>query len=210
MAPQHGVLSSACITAGPPSWPSAPSSSPVTGAEALYADMGHFGAQPIRWAWLFFVLPCLMLNYFGQGALVISNRLAVENPFFLLGPEWLRLPLVLLATMATVIASQALISGAYSIARQCMQLGFLPRLTVRHTSTMEEGQIYIPQVNTALMIGVLVLVLTFRSSDGAGLGLWHRRHRHLPVHLLPGHHRLPPPIWLAPLGRLSPSGAASS
>ena len=136
----------------------------VTGAEALYADMGHFGASPIRFAWLFFVLPCLVLNYFGQGALVISNRLAVANPFFLLGPDWLRLPMVALATMATVIASQALISGGYSVARQCMQLGFLPRLTVRHTSTREEGQIYLPQVNNALMVGVLILVLTFRSS----------------------------------------------
>ncbi len=137
----------------------------VTGAEALYADMGHFGASPIRFAWLFFVLPCLLLNYFGQGALVISNRLAVENPFFLLGPNWLRLPMVALAAMASVIASQALISGGYSIARQCMQLGFLPRLTVRHTSQTEEGQIYLPQVNNALLVGVLVLVLVFRSSD---------------------------------------------
>jgi KUP system potassium uptake protein len=136
----------------------------VTGAEALYADMGHFGAQPIRLAWLFFVLPCLVLNYFGQGALVMSDRSAAANPFFLLGPHWLRLPLVVLATAATVIASQALISGGYSIARQCMQLGFLPRLTVRHTSGTEEGQIFVPQVNTALMVGVLVLVLVFRSS----------------------------------------------
>jgi KUP system potassium uptake protein len=137
----------------------------VTGAEALYADMGHFGARPIRLAWLFFVLPCLVLNYFGQGALVIAHRAAALNPFFLLGPAWLRLPLVVLATAATVIASQALISGAYSVARQCMQLGFLPRLTVRHTSQTEEGQIFVPQVNTALMVGVLVLVLVFRSSD---------------------------------------------
>ena len=137
----------------------------VTGAEALYADMGHFGARPIQFAWLFFVLPCLLLNYFGQGALVISNRLAVENPFFLLCPEWLRLPMVVLAAMASVIASQALISGGYSIARQCMQLGFLPRLTVRHTSQTEEGQIFVPQVNSALLVGVLLLVLVFRSSD---------------------------------------------
>ena len=137
----------------------------VTGAEALYADMGHFGARPIQFAWLFFVLPCLLLNYFGQGALVISNRLAAENPFFLAGPIWLRLPLVALAAMASVIASQALISGGYSIARQCMQLGFLPRLTVTHTSTTEEGQIFVPQVNSALLIGVLILVLAFRSSD---------------------------------------------
>ncbi len=137
----------------------------VTGAEALYADMGHFGARPIQFAWLFFVLPCLLLNYFGQGALVISNRLAAENPFFLSGPIWLRLPMVALATMASIIASQALISGGYSIARQCMQLGFLPRLTVTHTSTTEEGQIFVPQVNSALLVGVLILVLAFRSSD---------------------------------------------
>ena len=120
----------------------------VTGAEALYADMGHFGAHPIRLTWTFFVLPCLVLNYFGQGALLISHPEAVDNPFFLLAPASLRLPLVVLATFATVIASQAVISGAYSIARQCMQLGLLPRMTVRHTSTIEEGQIYVPQVNT--------------------------------------------------------------
>ena len=164
MLPQHGIIF--CVRHG---WLAFLALGAVvlsvTGAEALYADMGHFGASPIRFAWLIFVLPCLVLNYFGQGALVISNRMAAENPFFLLGPEWLRLPLVGLATLATVIASQALISGAYSIARQCMQMGFLPRLTVRHTSTTEEGQIFVPQVNTALMVGVLVLVLVFRSSD---------------------------------------------
>jgi KUP system potassium uptake protein len=137
----------------------------VTGAEALYADMGHFGARPIRITWLFFVLPCLIMNYFGQGALMIRDPAAIQNPFFLLGPEWLRLPMVLLATVATVIASQAVISGAFSMSRQCMQLGFLPRLTVRHTSTMEEGQIYVPQVNIALAIGVVVLVLAFKTSD---------------------------------------------
>ena len=137
----------------------------VTGAEALYADMGHFGARPIRLTWLFFVLPSLVLNYFGQGALVLHDPKAIVNPFFLLGPEWLRLPMVILATMATVIASQALISGAYSVARQCTQLGFLPRMVVRHTSSHEEGQIYLPQVNAALAIGVLVLVFAFKSSD---------------------------------------------
>jgi KUP system potassium uptake protein len=137
----------------------------VTGAEALYADMGHFGALPIRYVWLFFVLPSLVLNYFGQGALVLADPKATENPFFLLGPHWLRLPMVILATLATVIASQALISGAYSVARQCVQLGFLPRMTVRHTSATEEGQIYVPQVNGALLVGVLVLVLAFKSSD---------------------------------------------
>ena len=137
----------------------------VTGAEALYADMGHFGAKPIRYAWTGFVLPCLVLNYFGQGALVLHDPGAVENPFFLLGPAWTRFPMVALATMATVIASQAVISGAYSMTRQCMQLGFLPRMTVRHTSTTEEGQIYVPQVNSALLVGVVILVLAFKTSD---------------------------------------------
>ena len=137
----------------------------VTGAEALYADMGHFGAHPIRLTWTFFVLPCLVLNYFGQGALTISDPAAVQNPFFLMAPEPIRVPLVVLATVATVIASQAVISGAYSISRQCMQLGFLPRMTVRHTSITEEGQIYVPQVNTMLAIGVLILVLAFKTSD---------------------------------------------
>ena len=137
----------------------------VTGAEALYADMGHFGAHPIRLAWMFFVLPSLVLNYFGQGALMLSDPAAMRNPFFLLGPNWLRLPMVILATVATVIASQAVISGAYSITRQCMQLGFLPRMTVRHTSITEEGQIYVPQINTMLAIGVLILVFAFKTSD---------------------------------------------
>jgi KUP system potassium uptake protein len=136
----------------------------VTGAEALYTNMGHFGPRPIRLNWLYFVLPCLVLNYFGQGALVLADPQATENPFFLMGPEWLRLPLVLLATLATTIASQALISGAYSITRQCMQLGILPRMTVLHTSQAEEGQIYLPQVNAALLMGVLILVFAFRSS----------------------------------------------
>lgn len=136
----------------------------VTGAEALYADMGHFGARPIRVAWLFFVLPCLLLNYFGQGALVIADPHAAENPFYLLVPEKFRLAMVPLATLATVAASQAMISGAFSIARQCIQLGFLPRMTVRHTSHAEQGQIYVPQINSALMVGVLLLVFSFRSS----------------------------------------------
>jgi KUP system potassium uptake protein len=164
MLPQHGVVF--CLHHG---WMAFIALGAVvlsvTGAEALYADMGHFGARPIRYAWLFFVLPSLVLNYFGQGALVMADRAAAQNPFFLLGPHWLRLPMVMLATMASVIASQALISGGYSIARQCMQMGFLPRLTVRHTSQTEEGQIFVPQVNTALMVGVLMLVLVFRSSD---------------------------------------------
>jgi KUP system potassium uptake protein len=137
----------------------------VTGGEALYADMGHFGAKPIRFAWLFIVLPALVLNYFGQGALLLANPAAIENPFFLLAPEALRLPLVLLATAATIIASQAMISGAFSVARQCVQLGLLPRLVVRHTSATEEGQIYMPQINFMLLIGVIILVLEFRESD---------------------------------------------
>ncbi|MCG7363042.1 potassium transporter Kup [Roseomonas sp. ACRSG] len=137
----------------------------VTGAEALYADMGHFGARPIRFGWLWFVLPSLTLNYLGQGALLLSDPLALENPFYLLAPEWLRLPLVVLATLATIIASQAMISGAFSIARQCVQMGFLPRLIVRHTSETEEGQIYMPQINYALLIGVVILVLSFHNSD---------------------------------------------
>jgi KUP system potassium uptake protein len=137
----------------------------VTGAEALYADMGHFGAKPIRMSWTFFVLPSLVLCYFGQGALLLRDPAAAENPFFLMAPEWSRLALVILATAATVIASQSVISGAYSATRQCMQLGFLPRLTVLHTSNIEEGQIYVPQVNSALMVGVLALVVVFKTSD---------------------------------------------
>ncbi|MEO9189279.1 MAG: potassium transporter Kup [Acetobacteraceae bacterium] len=137
----------------------------VTGAEALYADMGHFGARPIRISWTFFVLPALVLNYFGQGALILSDPGAASNPFFLAGPHWMRLPLVVLATAATVIASQSVISGAYSMTRQCLQLGFLPRMTVRHTSSTELGQIYVPQVNLFLAVGVLALVFAFRSSN---------------------------------------------
>jgi KUP system potassium uptake protein len=137
----------------------------VTGAEALYADMGHFGRKPIQVAWISFVLPALALNYFGQGALILSTPDAIENPFFLLAPDWFRLPLVVLATAATIIASQAMISGAFSIARQCVQLGFLPRLEVVHTSETEQGQIYMPQVNMMLLIGVVILVLEFKNSD---------------------------------------------
>ncbi len=136
----------------------------VTGAEALYADMGHFGPRPIRLMWSFFVLPSLTLNYFGQGALVLTTPAAAANPFYLLAPKFLQLPLVVLATAATVIASQSVISGAYSMGRQCVQLGLLPRLTVTHTSAEEEGQIYVPQINILLALGVLLLVFAFRSS----------------------------------------------
>jgi len=137
----------------------------VTGAEALYADLGHFGREPIRVAWLIIVLPALTLNYLGQGALVLADPKSVENPFFLLYPNWALLPMVVLATVATVIASQAVISGAYSLTRQAIQLGLLPRLEIRHTSEALFGQIYMPRVNTLLLIGVLLLVGLFRSSS---------------------------------------------
>ena len=138
----------------------------VTGAEALYADLGHFGRSPIQTAWLALVFPSLALNYLGQASLVLSDPAAIENPFFLLFPEWCLLPMVGLATAATVIASQAVITGAYSLARQAVQLGLLPRLEVRHTSAEHEGQIYMPLVNTMLLFGVLLLVGMFRSSSG--------------------------------------------
>jgi KUP system potassium uptake protein len=137
----------------------------VTGAEALYADLGHFGRGPIRFAWLVIVLPALTINYLGQGALVLANPKSVENPFFLLYPDWALLPTVLLATAATVIASQAVITGAYSLTRQAIQLGLLPRLEIRHTSEALFGQIYMPRVNTFLFIGVVLLVALFRSSS---------------------------------------------
>ena len=138
----------------------------VTGAEALYADMGHFGRKPIQVTWLALVFPCLIANYLGQGALVISDPAAVDNPFFRLAPAWFQLPLVALATAATVIASQAVISGAFSMTQQAVQLGLLPRLTLRPTSEAHVGQIYAPQINWILMIGVAALVLGFRSSTG--------------------------------------------
>ena len=137
----------------------------VTGAEALYADMSHFGRRPIRISWMFFVLPCLLLNYYGQGALVISHPNTADNPFYKLAPHVLQVPLIVLATLATVIASQAAITGAFSVSRMCVQLGLLPRMEVRHTNESEQGQIYVPQINTILAIGVLLLVLTFRSSE---------------------------------------------
>lgn len=137
----------------------------VTGAEALYADMGHFGRKAISIAWLYAAMPCLMLNYLGQGALLLDQPAAAENPFFLLAPEWARLPLVILATVATIIASQAVISGAFSVTRQAVQLGFLPRLRILHTSASAAGQIYVPAVNWALLILVIILVLGFGSSS---------------------------------------------
>jgi KUP system potassium uptake protein len=137
----------------------------VTGAETLYADLGHFGRKPIQFAWLFMVLPALALNYFGQAAIVLRVPETAENPFFLMYPEWAQIPLVALATVATVIASQAVITGAYSLSRQAIQLGLLPRLEIRHTSEANPGQIYMPRVNLLLLLGVLLLVGLFRSSD---------------------------------------------
>jgi KUP system potassium uptake protein len=137
----------------------------VTGAEALYADLGHFGKRPIQTAWLFIVLPSLALNYLGQGALVIGDPKAVENPFFLMFPDWALIPMVALATLATVIASQAVITGAYSLTRQAIQLGLLPRFEIRHTSEAHSGQIFIPRINMLLLIAVVLLVLMFRSSS---------------------------------------------
>jgi len=137
----------------------------VTGSEALYADLGHFGRGPIRFAWLVVVLPALTVNYLGQGALVLAEPKAIENPFFLLFPSWALLPMVVLATAATVIASQAVITGAYSLTRQAIQLGLLPRLEIRHTSEALFGQIYMPRVNSLLLVGVLLLVALFRSSS---------------------------------------------
>ena len=137
----------------------------VTGGEALYADMGHFGKKPIRVSWFFIVMPALVLNYFGQGALLLENPEAVKNPFFMLAPKWALLPLVGLATAATVIASQALISGAFSVTKQVIQLGYLPRLQVQHTNVHETGQIYIPFVNWGLFVLIVLAVVLFRSSS---------------------------------------------
>jgi KUP system potassium uptake protein len=137
----------------------------VTGAEALYADLGHFGKKPIQVAWLFIVLPALLLNYMGQGALLLDNPKALENPFYLLYPDWAQPPMIIMATLATVIASQAVITGAYSLTRQAIQLGLLPRFEIRHTSETHVGQIYMPRVNTSLFFGVMLLVAIFKSSD---------------------------------------------
>ncbi len=137
----------------------------ITGAEALYADMGHFGAKPIQYAWLGYVMPALLINYFGQGALLLADPATVENPFYLLAPEWGRYPLVILATVATIIASQAVISGAFSITQQAIQLGYTPRLEIQHTSEREIGQIYLPGVNWLLLISIIALVVEFGSSS---------------------------------------------
>ncbi len=137
----------------------------VTGAEALYADMGHFGRSPIQYAWMLFVLPALLLNYLGQGALILNDQSALRDPFFLMVPAWGLIPFVLLSTAATVIASQAVITGAFSLIRQAIQLGLLPRMAIWHTSEMTEGQIFVPKANRLMLVGVLLLVFIFRSSD---------------------------------------------
>ena len=136
----------------------------VTGAEALYADLGHFGRKPIQIAWFALVFPALVLNYLGQGALVLQTPSEVSDPFFLMVPSWTLPGFVVLATVATVIASQAVITGAFSMTRQAIQLGLLPRLVIRHTSTTETGQIYLPVINALLLIGVVILVLEFETS----------------------------------------------
>jgi len=136
----------------------------VTGGEALYADMGHFGTRPIRLTWFAVVLPSLLLNYFGQGALLLGNPEAAHNPFYRMGPEWAIYPLVILATMATIIASQAVISGAFSLTMQAIQFGYSPRLEVEHTSATERGQVYLPRVNWILMVATILLVVGFRRS----------------------------------------------
>jgi KUP system potassium uptake protein len=140
----------------------------VTGAEALYADMGHFGKKPIRTAWFYMVFPALLLNYFGQGSLILGNPAAAENPFYILAPSVLLLPMVALATVAAIIASQALISGAFSLTQQCIQLGYSPRMSIVHTSAKEFGQIFVPEVNVALGVGTVLVVLGFRSSGALG------------------------------------------
>jgi KUP system potassium uptake protein len=137
----------------------------VTGGEALYADMGHFGKKPIRLAWFSVVMPSLVLNYFGQGALLLNNPAAVKNPFYMMAPDWALIPLVVLATMATVIASQALITGAFSVTKQAIQMGYLPRLRIEHTSVRDTGQIYIPFVNWGLFVAIVLAVVMFKSSS---------------------------------------------
>ena len=149
----------------------------VTGAEALYADLGHFGKRPIQTAWLFVVLPSLAVNYLGQGALLIADPKAIENPFFLMFPDWALIPMVALATAATVIASQAVITGAYSLTRQAIQLGLMPRFEIRHTSEAHSGQIYIPRINMLLFLAVMLLVALFRSSSALASAYGICRHR---------------------------------
>jgi KUP system potassium uptake protein len=140
----------------------------VTGAEALYADMGHFGKRPIRLAWAVMVLPCLLMNYFGQGAVLMSESAARANPFYYLAPPVLQYPLLIIATMAAIVASQAMVSGAFSLTQQSVQLGFTPRVTIKHTSVSQAGQIYIPEINMLMAIGTILIVLAFKNSSALG------------------------------------------
>ena len=137
----------------------------ITGAEALYTDIGHFGRKPIQASWLIIVFPALLLNYFGQGALLISDPKTIDNPFFRLGPDWALIPLIILASTATIIASQAVISGVFSITSQAVQLGYIPRLRIKHTSSNEYGEVYLSKINILLFIGVALLILGFKSSE---------------------------------------------
>ena len=150
----------------------------LTGGEALYADMGHFGKRPIRIAWFGLVMPALLLNYYGQGAFVLANPAAVKNPFYLMLPDWALLPMVALATAATVIASQAVISGAFSITRQAIHLGYIPRLEILHTSDRQIGQVYVPFINWTLFAAVILLVLGFKYLRQPGQRVRHRRVGH--------------------------------
>ncbi|MEY3139259.1 MAG: potassium transport protein Kup, partial [Pseudomonadota bacterium] len=137
----------------------------ITGAEALYTDIGHFGRKPIQASWLIIVFPALLLNYYGQGALLISDPKTIDNPFFRLGPDWALIPLIILASTATIIASQAVISGVFSITSQAVQLGYIPRLRIKHTSTNEYGEVYLSKINILLFVGVALLILGFKSSE---------------------------------------------
>ena len=161
----------------------------VTGAEALYADLGHFGRRPIQTAWLYFVFPALVLNYFGQGALVLAEPTAIGNPFYRMVPSWALYPMIALATAATIIASQAVITGAFSLTNQAVQLGLLPRLQIRRTSATQAGQIFIPRINVLLLIGVLLLGYRVPLVECACLGLWRGRHRHHAGRRVDGLHR---------------------
>ena len=158
----------------------------VTGTEALYADMGHFGRPALRRAWLGLVFPALMLNYLGQGALLLGHPAAIENPFYLLAPEWGLYPLVGLASLATIIASQAVISGAFSYTRQAIQLGYLPRLEVRHTSETEIGQVYVPRINYILLIAIIIVVAGLPVLRQSRRRLRHRGQRRYDDHDDPG------------------------
>jgi KUP system potassium uptake protein len=176
----------------------------VTGAEALYADMGHFGRKAITRAWLLVVLPALVLNYLGQGALLITDKTTMSAPFFLLIPGWARLPMVLLATAATIIASQAVITGAFSLASQAAQLGYLPRLRVVHTSASTVGQVYLPWINGLLMVAVLILVFAFRSSASLayayGMAVTGTITITTMLYLYIAHARWRVPLWLIVVG----------